>query len=223
MKKLIPLLCLIPHLLLAGTVTFQDDFNPAGRESAVLNGSETQSGKGRWTATPTLKLTTEDGKSAVTPPRAENFFGALPLPPDFKKLTVEADVHPVNKDGDGVDNNWVGIMIGEPHPPHPTWQNALMLVLVNDGSFQALAMYPEPGNRLKSGQAPGFNPDGMNHLRIEFNKAEGTVSMFVNKALIVDERPIEGLSLSPNFCGFGGFHQVENTPSVSNFSMTVEE
>lgn len=216
------LLVFLPAIGFAETVTYRDDFKRSSAED-VLNASETTTGKAEWTASASLKVASEGGKSAVVATQPDNFRGYLALPGSFKKVTIEADVHPQVKEGGDTDNNWVGIMIGEPNAPHPTWQNALMLLLETSGNYQAMAMYPEPGSALKSGNAAGFDREGMNRLKIEYDKVANTVSMFVNKALVVDERSVEGLAIAPNFVGFGGYNQTENTPTLSNFSVTVEK
>jgi len=213
----------------AETLTYQDGFIRKEAESGTPLDSE-KVGKSNlvWEATSNVVLAGESGLQ-VTDQGA--FVGRVTLPKDFKVVTVEADVYPaVPGDQDSV-KPWIGVGIGNAKLGIPNF-GGLVLALRPEGVF-SLLFNPSSNDAassqsiaLTNGHIKSWNPNGMNHLKLVYNKENNTVSAFANEdEVLVDELSLteQNLTLVSEFAGFSGFGQSSEVKSIGGFHLSVSQ
>lgn len=213
----------------AGPIKYQDDFersaSDAGQPLALQN-----VGKSQTPREATANLVLGDGGGVkVTDQNA--FVGRLALPPNLKEITIEAKINPVPVAGKETDgSNWMSIGMGNSPLASPSFGG--LFLLVRAGGVFSLMYNPEADDprsanavAIKSGKIKTWNPDGLNEVKLVFNKESDEVSAFANG----DEMLIEGLSLkeknfSPecSFAGFSGIWQSSEVRSIGSFNATIE-
>jgi hypothetical protein len=213
-------------LLHAEPITFQDDFDRKGKEAgAPLNGQHVGAGPAVWQATSNV-LTSEGAGLRVTDQGA--FVGRVALPADLKEIAVEAGIRPVQFSS---TPPWIAAGIGNAQLENPNFGG--LFLLVYPGGIYNLLLNPDPKDArsahavsLKSGRITSWNPDGMNRVKIVYNRGSDSVSAFANgdeklaDAVSLKEK---NLSLDCGYAGFSGFGQSSEARIVGGFTATVSK
>ncbi|CAN5728832.1 hypothetical protein BH09VER1_BH09VER1_39110 [soil metagenome] len=215
------LLCVFSNTR-AETITLQDNFDSKTAEDGTpldsLNVGTTQTA---WEATPNAVLIKGSGLRAADD---NPFVCRIALPSELKEVTVEADLSP-----NPAAKGWLSVGIGNGALANPNFGGLFFFVL--PGGVYSLMLNPEPEDTrslnavvLKKGRLQSWNPDGMNSLKLVYNKEAGTVSAFANgNEEIVKDVSLKdkNLTLQPDFAGVSGIFEASETRSVGKFSATI--
>lgn len=213
----------------AGTIEYKEDFERGKGESdaplALQNVGKSQT---PWEATQNLVLA-EGGGVKTTDQNA--FVGRLALPPNLKEITIEAKINPkpvAGKETDG--SNWMSIGLGNAPLTSPSFGG--LFLLVRAGGVFSLMYNPESDDprsskavAVKSGKIKTWNPDGLNEIKLTFNKESDEVSAWANgDEMLIDSISLKEKNYTPDcgFAGFSGIWQSGDVRSVGGFNVTIE-
>lgn len=213
--------------LYADTV-IKDQFGLKERGAGLtLNGNPTESGDATWETTRTVELAGEGDAGYVVVADNKPFMGRVAVPPNAKVISVEAKVRAVSDQG----NNWIAVGIGNPKLGTPGWGKGVFLFVDAAGSYFSCcgasdpAYSPDSFVRVGGGPGkvpPGFNPDGMNLFKLQYNVSDNSVSAWINGVQVMENTSLEGkgFTVEPAFAGFSGFWQKQGAKTVSDFTVT---
>lgn len=209
----------------AEEITLKDNFNRSS-VSAPLNGTRVGESATYWQATPNLLAA--DGGLEVS--NDAGFVGRVELPQAVKRVIVEADVYPsASMDRQGSAGCWLGVGIGNAELGIPNF-GGLTLALRPNGIFSILFNPSDNDPRssqsivLKNGRVHSWLPNGMNRLKLIYDKGTDTVTAVANgEELLMNEFSLkEGNHvLDCSYAGISGFGQSAMVKSMSNFSLTI--
>jgi len=234
MKKFspLPLLCIVLLCFVgpvdAETVTFQDNFDcKPGEAGTPLDLRNIGTSQTAWEATSNLVVAEGNGLNVTD---QNPFIGRVTLPGELKEVAVEADINPVAPASQAENPvTWLSVGIGNGPLINPSFGG--LFLLVRPGGTYSLMFNPESDDTrssravaLKNGRIQSWNPDGMNRVKVVYDKAADSVSAFANG----DETLVDGvvlkdknLSLDAVYAGFSGIWQSPETRGVGKFSATV--
>lgn len=221
------LLCLVGHVS-AETVTFQDNFDcKPGEAGTPLDLRNIGTSQTAWEASSNLVMAEGNGLNVTD---QNPFIGRVTLPSELKEVSVEADINPVPPASQAENPaTWLSVGIGNAPLINPSFGG--LFLLVRPGGTYSLMFNPESDDTrssravaLKSGRIQSWNPDGMNHVKIVYDKAADSVSAFANG----DEPLVDGIvlqdkniSLDAAYAGFSGIWQSSEARGVGKFSATI--
>lgn len=225
--------CLLAAVLLAAVAGAQaetvikDQFGLKERVSGLpLNRTSTESGDASWQATPNVLLGGEGDAGYVVTKDNMPYMARVAIPSTAKVITVEAKVRPQPEK----NPNWIALGIGNPKLGTPPWGKGVFLMIDTAGNWGVLGN-PDPEDfaskstvGIKRGKSPEYNPDGLNRLKLQYNRAENSVSAWINGNAVLENASLEGKAfpVEPAFAGFSGYGQAAKVKTVSDFTVTYE-
>lgn len=228
---LVALLSAVSIGFVQAETVIKDQFGLKDRVAGLpLNKTSTESGDAMWQATPNVVMGAEGETSFVTLFDIMPFAARVPVPTTAKVISVEAKVRalPDKWATDKGNSNWIAVGIGNPQLGTPSWGNGVFLYIDPAGNytcsgdsdpadFKSKSVIP-----LKRGKAPEFNPEDLNRIKLEYNRDDNTVSVWINGQAVFEKLGIEGkgFTVEPLFAGFSGFFQTPKTRTVSDFTVT---
>ncbi len=210
------------HQAHADTVVLQDNFDSkTAEEGTPLDSQKVGASQTMWEATSNALIVKGAGIRASDD---NPMVCRVPVPADAKEITVEADLKPDLK-GKG----WMAVGMGSGAPANPNFGGLFLLVFPNGG--YSLMFNPLPDDTrsasvvtFKSGRIQSWNPDGMNTLKLVYNRETGMVSAFANgteelvKGVSLTEKK---LTLKAEFAGVSAIFQTSEGRSVGKFIATI--
>jgi hypothetical protein len=221
-SKILCLGLLLVPALEAETLTYQDSFSHKAEEAgSPLDSRSVGGGKASWEATPNAVLVKGGGVRASDD---NPFVGRVELPGTFKDVTVEADIYPAAK-------GWMSVGIGNGELGNPNFGG--LFLMVTAGGNYSLMFNPDSEDArsskavaLRSGRIRSWKADGMNTLKLVYNRETDTVSAFANG----EEKIAKDLSLKdksfvlhPEYTGVSGIFQTSEVRSFGKFSAVVQK
>lgn len=227
------LLAILAGIAMAGVVqaetVIKDQFGLKERVVGLpLNKTATESGDANWQATPNVIMAGEGDAGYVAIADVMPFMARVSIPPTAKLITVEAKLRAVPSK---VSGNWMAIGIGNPKLGSPPWGNGVFVTIDTAGNYGCLGD-PDPNDfvsksvvGIKRGKMPEFNPDGLNRVKLEFDKADNSVSVWINGSPVMEKVSIGGknFTVEPAFAGFSGFGQEPKSKTVTDFTVTYSQ
>lgn len=219
----VSLLCLAGSVC-AETITYQDNFEvKEGEETTPLDLRNIGASQTAWEATPNAVMVKGSGIRASDD---NPFVCRVALPGELKEVTIEADLSP-----NPVSQGWMSLGIGSGEIGNPSF-GGLFLLLRSNGSY-SLMFNPNPEDTrsasaiaLKSGRIQTWNPDGMNALKLVYDRTSDSVSAMANgeeelfTGLSLKEKDV---SLQAGYAGVSGIFATTEGRSVGKFSATISK
>ncbi|AHF94113.1 hypothetical protein OPIT5_05815 [Opitutaceae bacterium TAV5] len=193
-----------------------------GRPGAQLRG--TPAGTATWQATPNLVFASTTQAPGIQVQDTRPFAGRLPIPGDPAVVTAEAELQ-VTPGAKG----WLALGIGNPRLGTPPWGKGVYVILTPEGRY-TLAANDEPADWqsqhmvvLKRGSLPEFSPNRPMKLKIEYDRAGDTVSLWAGGSPVSGSVPLagRGVTVEPRFAGFSGLGQTPGHAFVTAFSVST--
>lgn len=219
----VSLLCLVGSVR-AETITYEDNFETKdGEETMPLDLRNIGKSQTAWEATPNALLVKGSGIRASDD---NPFVCRVALPTELKAVTIEADLSP-NPESKG----WMSLGVGRGEIGNPSFGGLFLLIRPNGGFNLMFNPNPEDTRSasaiaLKSGQIHSWNPDGMNAIKLVYDRASETVSATANG----DEELVGNLSLKEKdisfeagYAGISGIFATSEGRSVGKFSATISK
>lgn len=223
------LTCLLGLFCFAGsvcaeTITYQDSFEcKEGEEGNPLDLRNIGKSQTAWEATPNAVMVKGSGIRATDD---NAFVCRVALPSDLKEVSVEADLSP-NPESKG----WMSVGVGNGPLGNPSF-GGLFLLIRSNGGF-SLMFNPESEDTrssaavaLKNGRIQTWNPDGMNAVKLVYDRATNSVTAIANG----DEDLVKDLSLKEKdftldagFAGVSGIFSTTEGRSVGKFSASISK
>ncbi|MFA6960938.1 MAG: hypothetical protein WC205_09325 [Opitutaceae bacterium] len=216
-------LCVIADASQQDIVRLTPDLR-ATKADIALSEAPVKTGTGKWQATPNLKLHASEKTGGITIETPDSFMGRLPLPISGQVIVAEATLRPTASDG------WLALGIGSPQFGSPAWGLGIYVFVNAKGSY-TLAGNPDPTDwvskktvRLKTGTVPGFATSRKMKLKLEYNRAAETVSLWADGTKVVDGLGLadKGFTIEPAFAGISGHAQTPGEVIVETFSVEIQ-
>lgn len=204
----------------AQSVVLSDTFMSAQGDALEERAIGTAGAK--WQSTANLDIV-DQSKGYVQLRDEAQFMGTVELPAQWQSVTVAAKVMPQSAlEG---KPNWIAVGIGNPQyrPIQFTWPHGVFLLFTSAGRYELIQNVPGSGLKvLKHGRAPQHWDGAWNAVELSYDRAANNVSIRINGVAVASAVALETQGdLQPLRAGFSGYSQVQDVPSVSDFSLTV--
>ncbi|MHB1158398.1 MAG: PEP-CTERM sorting domain-containing protein [Phycisphaerales bacterium] len=205
----------------ASTIT--DHFTLTGgarTAGAPLGGATTETGGATWVSSPAgigpaFGGNAGNGYVTITNDSASRNARVL-TPTDGDIVDLQTDVHPTGSSG------WMGIGLGNPpNNATATWPSGIFVLIYTGGSYQVSAN--GTSIVIKTDTAPSYNSTGLNTLKLEYNKPQNQVSVWINNTQVVNAYDLDSNSFTPTitYAGFSYSANLNGAESADNFSLTT--
>lgn len=205
----------------ASTIT--DNFTLTGgarTAGLTLNGATTETGGTTWVTRSTSPMPVFGGdvtNGYVTLNDDGTSRNARVLTPtDGDIVDLQADVHPTGSSG------WMGIGLGNPaFHSDATWPSGVFVLIYTGGQYQVSAN--GTSIVIKTGATPSYNSNGLNTLKLEYNKVQNQMSVWINSTQVVSSYDLDSNSFTPTitYAGFSYYANLNGAVSADNFSLST--
>lgn len=217
----IGLFCAV-NIIHAQTITYQDAFEHKGSEDGTpVDSRNIGKSMTAWEATPNAVLAKDGGVRASDD---NPFVCRLSLPTKFKEVAVEADINPVGK-------AWMAVAMGAGDLGNPNF-GGLFLIVFPGGAFRLMFTPDADDTRsvkavpLKSGRIKTWKAEGMNTLKLVYNRESDTVNAIANG----EEKILKDVSMKEKnfvvqaeYAGVSGIFQSTEGKSLGKFLATITQ
>jgi hypothetical protein len=228
MKNLLNVLCLLGSMTAASHAdqTVTDGFEKS-KTNEPLAGQEVESGQASWEATENLQAIKKGGQSALSVSNSEGFVARVPVAETFSSVTVEAEVLATAAGG---GDPWIAIGLGggsiNPGSVNVNWARGIFLLVSAKGRYQCI-LNPSGANnivQILGGEIDRFSAGDAVPVKLEYNKDENKVNMWVNGRLVLKNHDLAQNGFTPTvpYAGISGYGQKPDQFSVDNFSLSVQ-
>lgn len=206
---------------------FTDSFANGTANGVDLHMRRMSGGSEIWEATNNLIVVRDGGRGFASVRTVGAFVARIPVPPRARVLTLEGDLRAVS----GTDKAcWTAIGVGNPalNPITMLWPGGVFVLLNTRGEYEC--HYSPSGTspklqRIKMGRVAGIDPSKPTPFVMRVDTEAHTLTVEVNKQVVVDNYELANLgdyALHPHFAGFSGYGQAPGTDVISRFSLRTE-
>lgn len=206
--------------------TITDSFEKA-KSQEPLAGQDVESGQFVWEATENVVVFQKGAQNALATSDSQGFVARVPVSEGFSEVTVEAEVLPT---AEGGGDPWIAIGLGggsiAAGSVNVNWARGVFLLVTAKGRYQCI-LNPSGANtivQILGGAVDNFTAGDAIPLKLEYNKDENKVNMWVNGRLVLKNYDLAQNGFTPviPFAGVSGYGQMPDQLSVDNFSLSAQ-
>jgi len=178
---------------------------------STLNEKMTEIDGRKWEANERFVFAGDEESGYVTSSVNGTLTAGVPFVPASAVSSLEADMNPTEGQG------WYAIGFGK--GTDAMWYDGQVWMFIRaDGYYNVWVN--QARNLLGAGQAPSFNAEGFNHLKIEYDSEAHTVTAWINDVKVVNRQDISGIEGFAPQIEYAGFMFLDATAygqGIKNF------